>query len=76
MAGREKDFVFAAALSTAELVDPDVLVQRAELLPTIPVVKRRVQDWVNSRKPARRRPPPEPPRQARGVDPPHLKRQF
>jgi len=75
VAGREKDFVFAAALITAELVDPDVLVQRAELLPTIPLVKRRVQAWVTSRQQPPRRPPPEPPRQARRIDA-YPKQQF
>ena len=75
VAGREKDFVFAAALITAELVDPDVLFQRAELLPTIPLVKRRVQAWVTSRQQPPRRPPPEPPRQARRIDA-YPKQQF
>ena len=75
VAGREKDFVFAAALITAELVDPDVLFQRAELLPTIPLVKRRVQAWVTSRQQPPRRPRPEPPRQARRIDA-YPKQQF
>ena len=32
VAGREKDFVFARALLDAELVDADILVERARLL--------------------------------------------
>jgi hypothetical protein len=33
VAGREKDFEFAAALLSAGLVDADVLLSRAEMLP-------------------------------------------
>jgi hypothetical protein len=77
VAGREKDFAFAAALIRAELVDADVLRQRADLLPSIPAVKRRVQDWINARAQLRtRQGPPEPPRQTRRVDPPGPKQQF
>lgn len=77
VAGREKDFAFAAALIRADLVDPDVLRQRADLLPSIPAVKRRVQDWINARArhQARQR-PPEPPRHTPRVDPPHPKQQV
>src|SRR5450631_1786310 len=76
VAGREKDFAFAAALISAALVDPEVLLQRAELLPSSPAVKRRVQLWVTARTQTRRRRTPEPPREVRPVDPPHPKRQF
>ncbi len=76
VAGREKDFAFAAALISADLVDPDVLLERAELIPSIPAVKRRVQAWVTARTQTRRHPPPEPPRQMHQVDPPQAKRQF
>ena len=74
VAGREKDFAFAAALIRADLVDPDVLFQRAELLPSIPAVKRRVREWLTAQ--TRRRPASEPPQQTRGVDLPRPKRQF
>ena len=76
VAGREKDFAFAAALIRADLVDPDVLLQRAELLPSIPAVKRRVRDWVTTRAQTHRRPAPEPPGEGRRVDSPHPKQQF
>jgi hypothetical protein len=46
VAGREKDFEFARALLDARLVDADLLVQRAELLPTIPAIRRRVVSWL------------------------------
>lgn len=46
VAGREKDYRFARALLKAGLVDPDVLCARAELLPVIPGIKRRVVEWV------------------------------
>jgi hypothetical protein len=75
VAGRAKDFVFAAALLSARLIDPDTLLQRAALLPTVPAVQRRVQDWVNARTKLPRRPQPERPRPHR-LDPPNPKRQF
>lgn len=43
VAGREKDHEFAAALIKAGLVDPAILVERAELLPAPGAVVQRVQ---------------------------------
>ncbi|MEO8425145.1 MAG: hypothetical protein ABI595_14710, partial [Actinomycetota bacterium] len=47
VAGREKDYVFARALLEVGLVRDDVLRVRAELLPVIPAIKRRVMDWLD-----------------------------
>lgn len=46
VAGREKDFEFARALLVAGLVDADVLRARAELLPGIQAIRRRVTEWL------------------------------
>ena len=46
VAGREKDYVFARALLEVSLVRADLLHARAELLPVIPGIKRRVMDWL------------------------------
>lgn len=46
--GRQKDFEFARALLVAGLGDIDVLRARAELLPVIPAVKRRVTRWLGT----------------------------
>jgi hypothetical protein len=46
VAGREKDYAFARALLAAGLVDADVLRSRAELLPGIQAIRRRVVDWL------------------------------
>ena len=43
---RPKDVDFAAALLREELVDPDVLVERIELLPSPTAVKDRLHAWV------------------------------
>jgi hypothetical protein len=48
VAGREKDFGFAWALIEAGLVDAEVLVERAEMLETVPAVQRRVRRWIDS----------------------------
>jgi hypothetical protein len=48
LAGREKDFEFASALLHAGLVDAAILKQRAELLETLPAVRRRVVEWVEA----------------------------
>jgi hypothetical protein len=48
VAGRQKDFDFAEALLGADLVDADVLSQRAELLDTVPAVRRRVRAWIQA----------------------------
>jgi len=46
VAGREKDFTFAAALLGSGLVQADVLCERADTLPVLPGVKRRIVAWV------------------------------
>ena len=46
VAGREKDYGFARALLEAGLVRVAILRERAELLPGVPAVKRRVLDWL------------------------------
>jgi hypothetical protein len=48
VAGREKDFAFASALLRAGLIDASLLKQRAELLDTVPAVRRRVVDWIEA----------------------------
>ena len=47
VAGREKDLSFARSLLDADLIDPEVLSARAELLPGPAAVKRRVARWVS-----------------------------
>jgi hypothetical protein len=49
VAGREKDLEFATALISARLVDPDVLLERAELLPAPGAVIRRVRESIGRR---------------------------
>jgi hypothetical protein len=49
VAGREKDLEFATALIRARLVDPDVLRERAELLPMPGAVIRRVRESIGRR---------------------------
>lgn len=44
VAGREKDYEFAQAMVDAELVDLETLGLRAEALPVIPAIRRRVLD--------------------------------
>jgi len=46
VAGREKDVAFASALITAELVNVDTLLKRAELLPGPGAVRKRVSATV------------------------------
>lgn len=57
VAGREKDFEFATALIRADLVDPEILLQRADLLPVPGAVVRRVRDRVDRRASERREKP-------------------
>jgi hypothetical protein len=47
VAGREKDFEFAQALIAAGLVKADILRARAQLLPAIQAIVRRVVDWLD-----------------------------
>lgn len=49
VAGREKDLDFARALIRAHLVNPEVLLQRAELLPVPGAVIRRVRENIARR---------------------------
>lgn len=46
VAGREKDYSFARALITEELVDPSVLLERAGMLPRPEAVRKRVRDSI------------------------------
>jgi hypothetical protein len=55
VAGREKDFEFCAAVMAAGLVQPDLLRERAASLPSVPAVRRRVQEWVVAREQVRLR---------------------
>ncbi len=48
VAGREKDYAFTRALLAAHLVDMDILRARAELIPGIPAIRRRVIGWLSS----------------------------
>lgn len=48
VAGREKDFRFARALLDARLIRVEVLSERAELLPVLQAVRRRILDWIES----------------------------
>jgi hypothetical protein len=47
VAGREKDYSFAAALIEAGLIDPSLLAQRAATVNAAPPVLRRVHDWIS-----------------------------
>lgn len=49
VAGREKDLEFATALIRARLVDPEILVERAEFLPVPGAVIRRVRESIGRR---------------------------
>jgi hypothetical protein len=46
-AGREKDYVFAAALLGAGLVYADVLVERVGTMDISPALRRRMLDWLS-----------------------------
>ena len=49
VAGREKDLEFATVLIRADLVDPEILLERAELLPVPGAVIRRVRESIGRR---------------------------
>jgi hypothetical protein len=49
VAGREKDREFATALLRARLVDPDLLLERTDLLPAPGAVIRRVRESIGRR---------------------------
>ncbi|GAA3748358.1 hypothetical protein GCM10022225_35440 [Plantactinospora mayteni] len=46
VAGREKDFVFTAALIRCGLIDPKVVAERIETLDVPPAVRQRLRDWI------------------------------
>ena len=50
VAGREKDYEFAAALIDAGLIDPGLLAMRAEAVDVAPLVRRRLNEWIASRR--------------------------
>jgi len=50
VAGRWKDRDFAGALLRENLVDPDILIGRFDLLPVTPAVKDRLRRWVAKRR--------------------------
>lgn len=47
-AGREKDYAFATALVTANLVDPTILANRLDTLPADPRVTQRIRNWLST----------------------------
>lgn len=46
VAGREKDYVFAAALIEHGLIDPKILAERAETVPVEPPLRERLRMWI------------------------------
>lgn len=46
VAGREKDYRFARALLKAGLIQRQTLEARAELIPGVPAIRRRVLEWI------------------------------
>ena len=50
VAGRWKDRDFADALLRENLVDPDILIERIDLLPVAPTVKDGLRQWVAKRR--------------------------
>jgi hypothetical protein len=50
VAGRWKDRDFAGALLRENLVDPDILIERIDLLPVAPTVKDGLRQWVAKRR--------------------------
>lgn len=46
VAGREKDYLFAAALIEHRLIDPDVLTERASMVQVSALVIERVRNWI------------------------------
>lgn len=50
VAGREKDYEFAAALIEAGLIDTALLAERANSVDVDPPVRRRLNDWIASRR--------------------------
>ncbi|MGB5952100.1 MAG: DUF6036 family nucleotidyltransferase [Ornithinimicrobium sp.] len=48
VAGRMKDFEFVVALLDADLVDLELLHQRAQLVRAVPMQVRRIEDWLDA----------------------------
>jgi hypothetical protein len=46
VAGREKDYEFAAALVRSSLVDMHVLKERTQMLPVVEAIRRRILAWL------------------------------
>ena len=46
VAGREKDYVFAAALIEHQLVDPAVVAERIETVEVSPALRQRLRNWI------------------------------
>ncbi len=46
IAGREKDYAFAAALIGAKLVDPVVIAARVETVDVSDAIRQRLRDWI------------------------------
>lgn len=46
VAGREKDYAFAAALVESGLIDPAVLAKRVETIDVKPALRQRVDNWI------------------------------
>jgi hypothetical protein len=48
VAGREKDYAFAAALIQAQLIDPTVVAERIEAVDVSPALRQRLRNWIAS----------------------------
>jgi Nucleotidyltransferase of unknown function (DUF6036) len=48
VAGREKDYAFAAALIDTKLIDPGVLAERIETVDVAPATRQRLRGWISS----------------------------
>jgi hypothetical protein len=49
VAGREKDYTFAAALIESRLIDPAVIAERIETVDVLPGLRQRLRNWIASR---------------------------
>jgi hypothetical protein len=46
VAGREKDYAFAAALIASQLIDPAVVAERVETVDVSPAARQRLRSWI------------------------------
>jgi hypothetical protein len=46
VAGREKDYVFAAALMDERLVESSVIAERIETVDVPPALRQRLRNWI------------------------------